>query len=780
LTWGLLHWGMVAGLAGVAIPVVIHFLNRRRATVVDWGAMQFLELGRRSRWRFQLSELILLAGRMLLFGLIALALSRPFWNSKESEAVAGTGGGGGRGVFDGQPRDVVLVIDGSDSMGRKVGDQGGGWRVADDGTGTNFTPRATRHPPLTTPKALALEWSKHFLSKLGPGDSVAVLVAKDRVRRLIAPASFDLRKVEAALSDLPTARGGSDLPMAIAEALRLLDAPGNPSRDIIVLTDGQRFAWRPEERARWSILRELLNDVARRTGVSPRIWAIPFGNAAVADLANASVGPLELSRGLITPHLPITVVTSVSNGGSGSITRTAELLVDGQPSRAMTQVVGPIPPGGKAPLSFKTSIEAPGSHALTVRLTGGEDALQGDDESTRAVEVTPALPVLLVDGEPGTEPLSGETDFLRAALAPLGAETIQIKARTVRSDALRADDLKDQRAIVLANVERLDPEQVAAIVHLLDSGGGVLVAPGDKVDAAFANTSLYQDGNGWLPAKLGALRGDADRRLTVAHPAPQTFIGPALAPFGKGDNPPLAGADLFAYSILEPAKQASVVARLDTGDPWIIERSYRRGRVAILAGPVDAEGGTLPVNPDFVPWAHELIFHLADADSGARNVRPGEPIVLELNPVPPADVATLSVTTPAGLQAHATVTRKDGRAFAQLDDTSEPGLYQVVLPRPPGGSAFATVAEDARESDLRFLEPAETAALARDWPLSFETEPDRLAGRLFASGRGGRHEIWRYLVLATLAGLCVEIWLTRQLVKGRGIAEMDADRSHAR
>jgi len=188
------------------------------------------------------------------------------------------------------------------------------------------------------------------------------------------------------------------------------------------------------------------------------------------------------------------------------------------------------------------------------------------------------------------------------------------------------------------------------------------------------------------------------------------------------------------------------------------------------------------VNPDFVPWAHELIFHLADADSGARNVHPGEPIVLELNPIPPADVATLSVTTPGGLQGpshrrdrqrSATVTRNDGRALAQLDDTNEPGLYQILLPRPPGGSAFATVAADARESDLRFLEPAETTALARDWPLSFEAEPDRLAGRLFAAGRGGRHEIWQYLVLATIAGLCAEIWLTRQLVKSRGIAELN-------
>ncbi len=231
--------------------------------------------------------------------------------------------------------------------------------------------------------------------------------------------------------------------MAMAEALRLLDAPGNPSRDIIVLTDGQRFAWRPEEPARWSILRELLKDVARRTGVSPRIWAIPFGNDAndAADVANASVGPLELSRGLITPHRPITWsprVLSRVRADRGPATRTAELLIDGQPCRAWRRWSGRSRRGVELPLSFKTSIEAPGSHALTVRLTGDDDALEGDDESSRRRRGDGRAAGLLVDGEPGSEPLSGETDFLRAALAPAGAETLQIKARTVRSDAFRA------------------------------------------------------------------------------------------------------------------------------------------------------------------------------------------------------------------------------------------------------------------------------------------------------------------------------------------------------
>ena len=52
---GVLNAAMLLGLAGVAIPVVIHLLNRRNDPVVDWAAMQFLELSPRERRRLNLS-----------------------------------------------------------------------------------------------------------------------------------------------------------------------------------------------------------------------------------------------------------------------------------------------------------------------------------------------------------------------------------------------------------------------------------------------------------------------------------------------------------------------------------------------------------------------------------------------------------------------------------------------------------------------------------------------------------------------------------------------------
>ncbi len=197
---------------------------------------------------------------------------------------------------------------------------------------------------------------------------------------------------------------------------------------------------------------------------------INFNPEIVAAAGNGSVGPLDVSRGLITPGRPITITTSVSNTGPAALTRSAELAIDGQPVPGTAQVVGPLPPGGEMPVSFRTSIADPGSHAVAVRLSGEPDAMADDDESSLAIDVAASLPVLLIDGEPSAEPLTSETDFLRAALAPGGLDAAPVLARVVRADAFGANDLKGRRVAVLANVERLLPDQISAARAVPQSG----------------------------------------------------------------------------------------------------------------------------------------------------------------------------------------------------------------------------------------------------------------------------------------------------------------------
>jgi von Willebrand factor type A domain/Aerotolerance regulator N-terminal len=733
MTWGVLNAAMLAGLIGVSLPVIIHFLNRRRDPIIEWGAMQFLDIGRRARQRLRLTELLLMLARMGLLAAVALALARPFLAPNPAAAKTKAGAAA---LVGGPARDVVVILDGSAGMSRAAGG--------------------------TTPRARAIAEARTLVGKLNPGDSVALLVASERVRPIVDPPVFDRERVDTALANLGktshSGRGTADIPAALADAFRVLERGQNPAREVVIFTDGRRAAWHPGDLGRWSLLREL----HRRMPVSPRVWSRAVGSNDAPDAPNGSVGRVSVSRALVTPGLPINVNAEVENAGPGPLSRTAELLVDGKAAPGATRAVGPVPAGGKTPLTFTTTLNDPGSHLLTVRLVGGDDALPADDEASAAVEVAPALNVLLVDGEPGREPFTGEVDFLRAALAPTGDDTPQAHATVVTVDGFTTDALKSQRILILANVERLDPEQTLAVARFLEAGGGVLVASGDRCDTAFWN------GLSWLPATLGDRVGDYAARKTVAHPAPATFSGPVLPPFSQGEAPPLASADLFAYRVLEPASGASVSARLDTKAPWAVERGQGRGRVLVLAGPLDAEGGTLPVNPDFVPLIHEWALHLAGG-SAPRPLRPGEPAEFELNPAPPATVTSLPLLTPSGDTARASIVRTSTGAKARHDETSEPGVYRLARPDPPGGFDYAVVQGDSSLIDDSPLDPAEAAKLAEGWPLEFAPDADRLTSHLFTTGPGARRELWRGLVLAALAGLCAEVYLTRKLVRGQGL-----------
>ncbi len=184
MSWSVANPWMLLGLLGVAIPVVIHLLNRRRAVVVDWGAMQFLEIGRRARRKLQITDLLLLAGRMLLLGLVALALARPFWTPTPAGADVGANGGGGAGGGGSQTarRDVVLILDGSDSMARTVGG--------------------------TTPHDQAVAWARDVLGRLAPGSTVGVLLARDRVDAAGRSADARPRRGSTRSCARPRRRGG--------------------------------------------------------------------------------------------------------------------------------------------------------------------------------------------------------------------------------------------------------------------------------------------------------------------------------------------------------------------------------------------------------------------------------------------------------------------------------------------------------------------------------------------------------------------------------------------
>ena len=73
-----LNQALLWGMAAVAVPIIIHLLNRRRFRRVPWAAMRFLKISvEQNQRRMKLEDLLLLLIRCAMVLLLALMVVRP-------------------------------------------------------------------------------------------------------------------------------------------------------------------------------------------------------------------------------------------------------------------------------------------------------------------------------------------------------------------------------------------------------------------------------------------------------------------------------------------------------------------------------------------------------------------------------------------------------------------------------------------------------------------------------------------------------------------------------
>jgi len=103
---------MLFGAGAIAVPIIIHLLNRRRFQRVVWAAMRFVKVStEKNQRRMLVEDMILLAIRCLMLALLALAVARPAMRSTTQN------------VFGQSKVTAVIVLDNSASMGVSDGVQ---------------------------------------------------------------------------------------------------------------------------------------------------------------------------------------------------------------------------------------------------------------------------------------------------------------------------------------------------------------------------------------------------------------------------------------------------------------------------------------------------------------------------------------------------------------------------------------------------------------------------------------------------------------------------------
>jgi len=670
---------MLFGLAAVSVPIIIHLLNRRRFQKVVWAAMRFLKLSvEQNQRRMRIEDLILLVLRCLLLALLALALARPALMSDSKD------------VFGQSKVTAVIILDNSFSMG------------VSDGTRTRFDK--------------GREAALQAADSMPAGSATAVFLASDIVNGVVPEPTFDFNLARKVIREAPLSDHGTDLLPAIQKAVDTLKERLALRKEIYLVTDGQAVGWRqmPDiqmtlEKAKSEIKSHviLVNEHEER---------------------NLGVSDLHLASGLSPAKQPLRFEVKVTNFGKEEVRDTrVSLTIDGEPPSDEFTIAS-IAPGSTKSVSLFAKLRTEGYHSVTARIP--EDRLAADDKRTIVVRAIKEVRVLLVDGEPGSEPREGETYFLKNALTPVPPEALPdyfVKTTTLTVPELSQAQLDSYDAVVLANVPDCSEAVLKSIEQYLRRGGGLMIFPGGRVNVPFYNEQMLNRFQ-FLPASLGQAHGQADQEDKYFSLQSKDYHHSVVSIWNDAGSGTLGSAHFFRAFDLKPApatkpgrskpdhKQQEagdpqVIVTFADGTPAVMERTWGLGRVVLFSSTADTAWNDLPVRLAFVPLIHRTLGAIVQRQDEGLNVRVGQKFTRRVNPESlDKDALFFKPRQIDALRDMRRVELVNGWPLLQYEQTDLAGVYDVNIADPPMNLKFAAQA-DASESSMDELSPAQLSTL---------------------------------------------------------------------
>jgi hypothetical protein len=728
------HPAMLGWLLAAAAPLIIHLLNRRRHREMEWAAMRFLLAAvRKHSRRIRIEQWLLLAVRMLIVVLVALAVADPYLTRAGLQFVSG------------QRTHKVLVIDASYSMAYGPADK-------------NRFDRAK-------------EMAARIIEESGQGDGFTLVLLAAPPRVVVGTPAFERHDVLAEIDNLKRFDGGADLPATLTKVEEIIETarreyPRLVRSEVYLLSDLGRNTWVPEFRGDSSQLEAALADFRRR---AQRLAA--QATLVVADLGeegadNLAVTALRAVEPYATSARPVTLEAELCNFGRQNLERqVVELYVDGR--RAGESRID-VPAGDTAAATFSQRFDTPGEHAIEVRSPG--DLLAVDNHRWLSLPVAHHLRVLCVNGKPSGGDFQGATDYLLVALSPHGPtdERSVVRAEVVAENALAEADLRDYDCVFLANVGQFTADEARTLSAYVKGGGGLVFFLGDQVNADNYNRQLAdgREGVDLLPARLiGPAPLDRDRPYLFD---PLDYEHSIVAPFRGRDRAGLLTTRIYEYmraTVPEPETDgaaAQVALAFTNGDPAIVEKRVGRGRTVLVTTAADASWSAWPMWPSYVPIVQEIVAEAVRSRTSQRNLVVGQSLGGETRA--PAD-AEATIERPSGEREPLRLAAEADHARWTYRKVDRAGIYRVEFGAPLGRDEFFAANVLTAEGNMAKISLDEL----RDdvWPgVAFEPFGGQSSTETPTAPIARRDSLHHWLLLAALALVLTETalacWLGRR------------------
>jgi hypothetical protein len=721
-----LNSAMLFGMAALAIPIIVHLLNRRRFKKLPWAAMRFLQVSlERNQRRMKVEDWILLLLRLALVALLALALARPAAAWLDSQSL-------------GSKIASTIIIDSSGSMGR-----------TDQGT------EKTRFE-------IARGFGTEAIRTLPRGSAASVIFAADSTGSGITEPTHDLNRAEAILEGdnaQTLTNRSSDLMPAVKAALDSLANRSAAQKELILVTDGDANAWNQFE----SIIRVLESAPEDIRSVIAMV-----GNNSGENLA---ITRLSQNTPITAVGQPVRLAVEISNFGANSFDDIpVQLTIDSNPVGEPVEIES-LPSGASRTLTMFAQLPSPGIHELAVSIPGN-DAFPADDRRVLVVRAIEKERALLVDGLPSRDPTDAETFFLENALVPvppelkdsffLGADRITVAGL----EEIQAEALAEYRAVFLANVQDFSTTVTSKLKSFIINGGGLIVFPGSNINASWYNSELHKK-SGILPAEFGEIIPGKDDDTTLRlqasgydHPLVELWNDPGAGTLGEVNI-------RRAYSLIlakenEQSQQANSVARVvlryNTGSPAVVESDLGLGKVYQFSTTADTEWNNLPVQPAFLPIVHRVFGSVLARGDAGLNVSVGDSFVHQGPAEWKNEKAMVYKPDSEGEGEFIKIAADGAGSRITYDQVQTAGVYDVSITNTLPLTFAATA--NPGESNPEPLSEVQIQRLKETSDVIYATARGQLS-ELITRERSGT-ELWPFFLLAAGIIAIIELFLSQR------------------
>lgn len=455
---------------------------------------------------------------------------------------------------------------------------------------------------------------------------------------------------------------------------------------------------------------------------------------------NTGVTGLRMLTQIFEPDKAIDVEAEVSAYGL-AFPREAVLNVYLEEKRVAQRLIS-FPREASNPVLISFTPETPGAKSGFVETE--PDQLDEDNRRYFTFSVPQEISVLMVTPEPE------KPSFFGTAISPnTGTERAGIHIEKVRHP-VQAPETPSYDVLVYYDVPQFDSGDLALIREYLGEAKGVLIALTDRSDLTSYNQVIARDlrlpaSTGFVGEPGGASGYFTPEKIALEHPVFQNMF----------DELPERLNPVHIYRLAAfPADSTGVpLLSLQNGLPLVSEYRRGSGKIILFAGGAVTGSSDFPIKGLFSPLVNRCIRYLAQA---ANRMPDGFTVGKSINFSTDRKAALYEIRKSDGTREKPAVEVRDNRFLITYNNTDLPGIYTLMTDGVE--IAYAAVNCDPRESDTRSVDLVKLNGALPNAHLLPPSREESL--EVIREARFGM-ELTRYLIVAVLLALGLEMWLAR-------------------